>query len=293
MRGRTTGYVAAFLLFLTAVQVAAFIQVWRFFVHTSHGQLIDTVGLEGNSIGRDRVDGVTDTVLNAMSVASLAIATAVIVFIALIRRRIMLAMMAATLIIGANLTTQLVKYATTRPDLGVDPERAAAGNSLPSGHTTIAAAVAVALVLVVPARFRGVAAIIGAAYAALAGVATLSAGWHRPSDAVASTLIVGAWAAIAGFILVLTRRRDTDMEPGPAHRFAMTALAITGVVLLAVAAVALAMTDQVLSTPPDELGRQKLLVAYVGGAAWITGAAGLMMALVLSTVHRVVLRRPA
>ena len=42
-----------------------------------------------------------------------------------------------------------------RPDLGVDPERAAAGNSLPSGHTTIAASVAVALVLVVPSKARG------------------------------------------------------------------------------------------------------------------------------------------
>jgi membrane-associated phospholipid phosphatase len=285
--------VAGFLLFLTAVQVAVFIQVWRFFVHTRHGQLIDTFGLAGNSIGRARVEDVTDTVLNAMSVASLAIATAVVVFIALIRRRIMLALMAALLVIGTNLTTQVVKYLTARPDLGVDPERAAAGNSLPSGHTAVAASVAVALVLVLPARLRGVAAMIGAAYAALAGVATLSAGWHRPSDAVASMLIVGAWAATAGIVLVLTQRRDTEMEPGPAHRLPMIVLAIVGVVLLAVAAIAFAMTDQVLSTPPDELGQRRLFVAYTGGAAWIAGAASVMMALLLATVHRVVLRRPA
>jgi hypothetical protein len=34
-------------------------------------------------------------------------------------------------------------------------------------------------------------------------VATLPAGWHRPSDVVAALLVVGVWANVAGlFILV-------------------------------------------------------------------------------------------
>ncbi|SDZ41642.1 PAP2 superfamily protein [Micromonospora pattaloongensis] len=282
---------AAVLLLLAAVHVAVFIQVWWFFVHTRRGQQLDTLGLAGNSIGRDRVDGITDTVLNAMSVASLAIATAVIVFIALIRRRIMLALMAALLVLGANLTTQLVKYLTVRPDLGIDPERAGAGNSLPSGHTAVAASVAVALVLVVPARVRGLAAVLGAAYAAVAGVATLSAGWHRPSDAVASLLMVGAWAAFAGFVLVLTQPASAEMEPGAGHRLAVTLLALAGVLLLAAAAVALTVNEPVSAIPPEELSRRRLSVAYGGGAAAIAGTAALVMALVLAPVHRVVLRR--
>lgn len=291
LRGQTSRYFALVLALLAVAQAVAFAQVWRFFVHTRHGQLIDTVGLAGNSIGRDRVDGLTDSVLNAVSVASLAVATAVVVFIALIRRRIMLALMAALLIAGANVTTQFVKWATVRPDLGIDPERAAAGNSLPSGHTAVAASVAVALVLVLPARVRGLGGVLGAAYAALAGVATLSAGWHRPSDAVASLLLVGAWAALVGALLVLAQRPDAQMEPGPPHRFAVAVLGIAAVGLLAGTLAALALTEQVLTTPPELLGRRRLFVAYAGAAAGIAGVAALTMALVLATVHRVVPRR--
>lgn len=291
MRRRTTGYLVAWLLLLAASQVVAFVQVWSFFVHTEHGQLLDTIALAGNSIGRDRVDGPATSVLNAMSVASLAIATAVIGFIALIRRRTMLALVATLFVIGANVTTQLVKDLTERPNLGVDVERAAAGNSLPSGHTTVAASVAVALILVLPAQVRGVAGLLGAAYAALAGVATLSTGWHRPSDAVASLLIVGAWTAVAGLLLVVTQRREEFAPTQDPHRLAVAALAFTGVVLLAVAAVALRLTDHVLSTPPQELGPRRLLTAYGGSAAGIAGATGLVMALVMATVHQVVPRR--
>jgi hypothetical protein len=214
----------------------------------------------------------------------------VIGFVALIRGRIGLAVLATLLVVGANGTTQLLKFLIVRPELGVDMERASAGNSFPSGHTSIAASVAVALVLVLPATVRGLGALLGAGYAAVAGVATMSAGWHRPSDAIASLLIVGGWAAFAGLLLVAAQRRDAVVEKDDAHRFAATALAMGGVLLLVVAAIALRMTDQVLTIPPDELGRRRLFIAYGGSAAGIAGTASLMMALVLTTVHRVVPR---
>ena len=290
MRGRTGGYPAIFLMLLAVVQLAAFFMVWRIFVHTRTGQLIDTIGLTGNRIGRDRVADITDTALNAVSVASLAVATAVIVGIALLRRRILLAFMAAMLIGGTNLAAQLVKYLTVRPDYGIDPERAFAGNSLPSGHTAVAASVAVALVLVLPAKVRGIAGIVGAAYAGFIGIATLSAGWHRPSDAIASLLLVGAGAALAGVPLVLTYPRDR-VEPGPPHRFAIALLLTAGLGLLACAALGLSLTQEVLAMPPELLSRRRLFVAYAGGAAGIAGVAAITMAVVLSTVHWVVPQR--
>jgi peptidoglycan/LPS O-acetylase OafA/YrhL len=172
----------------------------------------------------------------------------------------------------------------------VDPERAAAGNSLPSGHTTTAASVAIALVLVLPRQVRAWGALLAAGYAAVAGVATLSAGWHRPSDAIASMLIVGAWAAIAGILLLISQRESAQVEPRDAHRLAASLLGLGGLALLAVAAVALRRTDEVLAIPPDELNRPRLLVAYLGGAAAIAGTASLMTALVLVSVHRFVPR---
>lgn len=279
------------LLSLAAVQAAAVVALWRFSVYTQHGQVLDTIALAGNSIGRQRIDELVGGVLNAMSVVSLALATAVIGFIALIRGRVLLAVVATLLIVGANVTTQALKYLIVRPDLGVDAARAAAGNSLPSGHTAVAASVAIALVLVLPSKVRALGALIGVGYMALAGVATLSAGWHRPSDAIAAFLVVGAWAAVAGTLLVASRPEAFD-EPQPAHRLAVAVLAVVGAALLAVAVVALGLTEQVTDVPIRQLSQSRLFAAYAGGAAGIAGAAAVVMAAVLTTVHRVVPRRP-
>lgn len=282
MRG--PGWLVPWLLAVATAQVVAVEVVRRVFVDTIRGQLLDTAALDGNSIGQSHIEGLVDTVLSAMTVVSLAAATIAIGFIALIRGRVLLAAATTLLIAGANLTTQVVKELVERPDYGVDVARAAAGNSLPSGHTTVAASVAVALVLVLPSRLRGVAAVVGAGYAALAGVATLSAGWHRPSDAVAALLIVGAWAALAGLFLVIARGRD-GAELARPHGFAVAVLVAAGLVLLAGAALAMLLTDRSLASQGELLGRGRLLTAYAGGAVGIAGIAGLVMALVLATVH--------
>lgn len=293
MPRRSTLGLAAWLLVLAAAQVLAFESVRQVFVQTVRGQQVDTAALAGTGIGEGHVAGLVSAVLNTVSVLSVIAATVAIGFIALMRRRILLAVVATLMILGANLTTQLLKAFTERPDLGIDAARAAAGNSLPSGHTTVTASVVVALVLVSPAAVRGMAALAGAGVAALAGVATLSAGWHRPSDAVAALLVVGAWAAVAGLVLVLLRRDQHGGRRGgrtetEAHRMAVMTLTLVGFALLVVAVAALAMTDQVRDIPAESLSRARLFVAYAGGAAGIAGVASAVMALVLATVHRVV-----
>jgi membrane-associated phospholipid phosphatase len=288
MRIRSNLPLAAWLVVLAAGQVAAFVAVWRFFVRTQRGQALDTIALTGNSIGQTRVDGVVSTVLDAMSLVSLVAATGIVVVIALMRRRLLLALVVGLLVGGANAMTQLLKQNLYRPDFGVDPDRAAAGNSFPSGHATVAASLAFALVLVLPPRVRGVGAMLGAGYAAVAGVATMSAGWHRPSDAIAALLIVGAWAAAAGVILALARPAGTVIEPAEGHPRVAAALVLGGLVLIGLGLVALRWTDQVLTLDPEQLSRQRLFGAYAGSAAGIAGTASLLMGLMLATVHRAV-----
>ncbi|TNH26534.1 phosphatase PAP2 family protein [Micromonospora orduensis] len=290
MRATARGWTAVWLVVLALVQAAAFLAVWRVAVHTEIGQWVDTVALTGNRIGQDRIDGPVDRILNAMSVVSLVAATAVIGFIALIRGRIALAITATLLIAGANVSTQLLKYGLNRPDYGLDPERAAVGNSLPSGHTAVAASVAVALVLVLPRKVRAVGAFLGASYAALAGVATLSAGWHRPSDAVAAYLVVGVWAALAGLLLLITQREQAEVAPGDAHRIAALVLGVAGVLALIACGLALSWLVDLRGTGPDELNRRPLFVGYAGSAAGIAGTMAVVMALVLTVVHRLVPR---
>ncbi|MBQ0906331.1 phosphatase PAP2 family protein [Micromonospora sp. U21] len=290
MRATARGWTAVWLVVMALVLAAAFLAVWRVAVHTEVGQWIDTVALTGNRIGQDRIDGPVDKLLNAMSVVSLLAATAMIGFIALIRGRIALAITATLLIAGANVSTQLLKYGLNRPDYGLDPERAAVGNSLPSGHTTVAASVAIALVLVLPAKVRAVGAFVAAAYAAVAGVATLSAGWHRPSDAVAAYLVVGVWAALAGLVLLITQRDRAQVAPGDAHRLAALLLGGAGVLALLACVLALSWLVELRGTGPDELSRRPLFAGYAGSAAGIAGTMAVVMALVLIVVHRLVPR---
>ncbi|MFB9238806.1 phosphatase PAP2 family protein [Plantactinospora siamensis] len=290
MKSRRIGLTATWLVLLTAVQLLALAALWRFSVRTEAGQWLDTVALTSNYIGSNHIGGLVATVLNAMSVASLVVATAVIGFIALIRRRIALAILATLLIAGANISVQALKYLINRPDLGIDPERAAAGNSLPSGHTAVAASVAVALILVLPRTARVWGAFVGAVYTALAGVATLSAGWHRPSDAIASLLIVGAWASLVGIGLLQTDRLDTESRSADAHRVATGLLLLAAAVSLAIAWYAADWTLALRPTPPKQISDHRLLVAYGGSALGITGTTCLIVGLVLATVHRVVPR---
>ncbi|MFI6823529.1 phosphatase PAP2 family protein [Micromonospora sp. NPDC050187] len=272
------------------MHVVALLAVWRLALHTETGQWLDTVALTGNQIGQDRIEEPVDRVLNAVSVVSLLAATAMIGFIALLRRRIALAVTATALIVGANVTTQLLKYVLARPDYGIDPERAGVGNSLPSGHACVAASVAVALVLVLPRKVRVPGAFLGAGYAAVNGVATLSAGWHRPSDAIAAFLVVGGWAALGGLLLLLTQREQAQVEPADAHRTAALVLGVAGLVAIIVSAFALAWLDGQPTEPVSELTRRPLFVGYAGSAAGIVGTMGVVMALVLASVHRLVPR---
>jgi membrane-associated phospholipid phosphatase len=288
VRVGTVAFPAFWLLLVGAAEAAALVALWWYFVRTEAGQVLDTIALAGNSIGQDRVDGLANTVLNAVSLTSLAVATLTVAVVALARGRLLLTLVATAFVVGANLTTQVLKHGLYRPDFGVDPERASAGNSFPSGHATVAMSVVVALVLVLPPRVRGVAAVAGAVYATVAGVATMSLGWHRPSDVAGAVLIVGGWAAAAGLLLVLAQGRDAYVRTGDAHRLAATVLMVTGLALLAAAAGAFHATDTVGSTPVEEMGRPTLFTAYAGAAAGIAGVTCAVMALTLATLHRIV-----
>jgi len=148
-----------------------------------------------------------------VSVSFVALGIAAAMVVALVRRRWALALQVAVLVVGANLTTQVLKEVLPRPYeyVGGYPS----DNTLPSGHTTVAASVAAALVFVVPPRGRPWAALLGGAYTAATGVATLVGQWHRPSDAVAAVLVVLAWAGLACAMAAAGPVRDRFDRGGP------------------------------------------------------------------------------
>ena len=126
------------------------------------------------------------------------------------RRREVL--VAVVLVAGANVTTQVLKSVLehARGKAFEHGWELPWPTSFPSGHTTAAASIAVALLLVVPARHRLLAAAMGLALTAAVGASVVILGWHYPSDVLGALLVVAAW----GFCAVAYLRRRVMPEVG-------------------------------------------------------------------------------
>lgn len=148
------------------------------------------LGLRGEGLG----------VLELVGIPSVALAVVVLAGLALARGRGDRALTVVALVVGAQVVTQLLKAGLVRPD-------SADGNSLPSGHVTLVASLGVALVLVVPRLLRPLAGLAALAVTGLAGVATIVAGWHRPSDVVAALGVVAATTGVLTLAGALYRGR--------------------------------------------------------------------------------------
>jgi membrane-associated phospholipid phosphatase len=275
-RSRAT---AAGMLALAVLCVVGFIAVAELFLRTTWGQQTDNASLAGSVLGRTRIIGGVQHVLDLVSVSALALATVVIAAIGLIRRRPSLALLSVLVLIGTNFSTRLLKhYLLHRPDLGVDGPDGFHGNTLPSGHTTVAMSVSVALLFVVPPATQWLVALLGGAASAAMGIATLSAGWHRPSDAIAAYLVVGAWAAGLAAITSGYARRAPRRRRTPAVTGSLSVLIAVGALALVVGAIGFVGAGGQAAGN----GRHHLFAAYAGGAASVGGTALLVMAALLA-----------
>jgi membrane-associated phospholipid phosphatase len=126
---------------------------------------------------------------------------------------------AVAVVAGANLTTQLLKVALehARSKAFEHGFEMPWSSSFPSGHTTAAASIAVALLLVVPATYRLVAAGVGAALTAVVGVSVIVLGWHYPSDVLGALLVVGAWAFAILAVMRFREDRAAAVEDPSRH----------------------------------------------------------------------------
>lgn len=265
---------------VTVVSALGVYLLWRVFVLTLTGQRVDQAAFNGSEIGQIRLWRVAEPVLDVMSVPFIGVTMLAVVVLAVLRRRLELAVHVGVLVVGANLTTQLLKRVVLdRPVMGVD--RWHLDNTLPSGHTTAAASVSAALVLVVPARLRPAAALAGVAYTGATGMSTLVGRWHRPSDVVAAVLVVLAWYGVV--VAVAGRNGRSPMPASAGSGPTVTGLLLgVGGVAGGVAVLALQLSTAKLADGGLET-RAGLLTAYAGGglgaAAAVCLAFGTMLAL--------------
>jgi membrane-associated phospholipid phosphatase len=136
------------------------------------------------------------------------------VLVAVARRRLWLALEISLILVGANLTTHLLKGLLAHPHVesllgGPHPLHP---RQWPSGHTTAAASLALCCVLVAPSRLRPFVAACGAAFVVAVAYSILVSNTHYPSDIVAGFIVAGIWTLLGAGI---GRCRCSGHRPGP------------------------------------------------------------------------------
>lgn len=181
---------------LFVVSLLALVVTVRLALGSSRGQSLDQRGMESVYAGPQTQETLF-SYLGYITMGTTALALVVCIAVALVQGRIRTAVAAAMIIAGANVTTQVLKhYVLERPDLGFGTL-----NSLPSGHTTVAASVVLAALLVAPATLRSLFAIAGSFAVTLVGTSTLAGGWHRPADIIAAIAVCLLWASVVAIAL--------------------------------------------------------------------------------------------
>jgi membrane-associated phospholipid phosphatase len=213
--------------------------VYLVFVHTSLGQRFDNAALAGSLLGQASTRENDVTQLQRISADSFAVVLAAIAVLGIVRRRPRLGIGAAVAAAIAVIGTDVLKdYLLNRPDL---IRGAMEQNTFPSGHTATAIACALALVMVTPPRWRGLAAVLAGSYAWITAAQVQTAGWHRPSDAIGAALL--GFAAVATVAALLSRWRPSRYVERSRH---LVSLAVLGVIWLVGAAIATVEAAHVL-----------------------------------------------
>ncbi|GAA3888487.1 hypothetical protein GCM10022381_32970 [Leifsonia kafniensis] len=246
----------------------AFVALYLFFVRSYNGQIVDQLAFDGAEFGSRSVTPLTIQLLDLVPLISALIGLVLTLVIAAVRRNWPTLLVALGAAGAAVATTQVLKYAVlSRPDLGV---AGYADNSFPSGHTTVAAASALAVFLVSSPRMRPMVAAWGSAFAVAAGLSTVANHWHRPSDVIAGLLVVAFWGCLAGVVLSSVQPAGAAVaRPWRAGRLAWIVVPFSVVTGLAFVITVLRASGESTET----------LIAYVGGMAAIV-AAGFAISLV-------------
>ncbi|GAA2846764.1 phosphatase PAP2 family protein [Paenarthrobacter ilicis] len=203
LQGRGPSVGTSILFALTTIACAVGLAgTYYFFVRTTAGQFIDESALvEATELG-GTAGRASTSLLDMLPMLCLVISSVVVLFVTVARRRWKAAGIAVAACIAANVATQILKFLIPdRPDRGVQTLEL---NSLPSGHTTLAASAAAAVFLMVSPRWRPLAGFLGSTFAVATGVSTLINQWHRPADVVAAFLLVGAFMLPAGWLILRT-----------------------------------------------------------------------------------------
>ena len=251
-------------------------------VRTAPGQRFEDAVLRA----ADRVSGSTEQTraldtLDAITVSSVVVALILVLLVAFLRRRILLGLLSVGMIAASIVTAEVIQHFVPRPIL-LEHGYRREDQSFPSGHATVAMALMCALMMVVPYRFRGLVVVVGSLWAASVGVATVTAGWHRPSDTIGAGLIVVGYACIAVAVLARWGRvREAALRtPAGRNLRGLLAGACAGVAVLA-----FAFAVAVVASHSSDRGNSAAALLLAGRLLALSASAGVAVALLALLRH--------
>jgi hypothetical protein len=252
-RTQPTRAASAVVLVLSAV---GFTAVYAVGVLTRPGQVLENRALDASTFLAS-----PGGLLSLVSAPNIAIALGLLVVLGLALRRIRPAVRAVAVVLVSTVLSQLLKNGLlARPDFVGD----VSANTLPSGHTVAYASVLFALLIVLPAKTRTVAALAVSIVLGVVVVQLLAFGWHRSSDVVAGLLLVTGVMALAHLVLPDKGRAPVPSDAGTRTLLALGAL-VGGVLILASIAfgTTLALDTSLATTHALLLASQIMCLAVV------------------------------
>ncbi len=176
---------------------ALLVLTWFLAFHVGFLRLADEKALGGFlDLHRPREDPIASFIANLCNPQPYVYFVGAAVLLALARRRPRVALTIGAIVLGANVTTQLLKPLLADPRLAVPGTTPIAAASWPSGHATAAMSLALCAVLAAPSRLRPAVAALGATFAVAVSYSFLTLGWHYPSDVFGGFLVALTWTLL-------------------------------------------------------------------------------------------------
>ena len=230
--------------------VVALVLTWYAAFHVAFAARADANVLAGFAgLQRPFVSWLAARIAGLADPKPFAVLALAVVVVALVRRRGRLAAAIAIVLLGAGVTTQLLKAVLHDQHpvaLRIAGALTVRGSTWPSGHATAAMSLALCAVLVAGPRWRPWVAAAGAAFAVAVCFSFLTLVWHYPTDVLGGFLVAAVWT-LAGVAAVWTAdarrsygvtgaapvRLTASQALGPALAAGLGSVVLAGAVALA------------------------------------------------------------
>ena len=200
------------LLAAAAACVTGFVVLLAVVYGTDRGVAADNRALRDfGELQRPRLAEIADGIARLADPVPFALISALLVVVALVRVGPLQAFAAGVVLLGANVTTQVLKPMLAHPR-GTYGDYVIGVEAFPSGHATAAMSLALVAVLVAPRPLRPLVAVLGVGFSVAVGFALVSLDWHFPSDVAGGYLGAAAWC-FAGLAGVRWRERAARRAP--------------------------------------------------------------------------------